>query len=91
MFENTKMAAGMKASELAVLYGCLGWLVGWFVLLTVLRFILFVLFVLFQFYRRYKQVDSLRQYFPTVKEVQKDALYEVPVLLPTKTNITIRM
>jgi hypothetical protein len=40
---------------------------------------------------RYKQVDSLRQYFPTVKEVQKDAVYEVPVMLPNKLNITIRM
>jgi len=33
----------------------------------------------------------LRQYFPTVKELQKDAVYEIPVLLPTKYNITIRI
>ena len=41
--------------------------------------------------RRFKQIDSLRQYFPTVRERQKDAIYEVPVLLPTKTQITLRV
>lgn len=41
--------------------------------------------------RKYKQIDSLRQYFPTVKEVTKDALYEIPTPLPNRKLITLRV
>eukprot|EP01116_Phalansterium_solitarium_P022116 TRINITY_DN7187_c0_g1_i1.p1 TRINITY_DN7187_c0_g1~~TRINITY_DN7187_c0_g1_i1.p1 ORF type:complete len:271 (+),score=79.75 TRINITY_DN7187_c0_g1_i1:102-914(+) len=40
---------------------------------------------------RSKQVESLRQYFPTVKEVTKEALYEVIINLPTRRVITLRI
>jgi hypothetical protein len=40
---------------------------------------------------KYKQIDSLRQYFPTVKEISRDALYEVPLTLPSRRIITLRI
>jgi len=40
---------------------------------------------------KFKQIDSLRQYFPTVKEVTKDSLYEIPIQLPNRKLITLRV
>jgi len=40
---------------------------------------------------RYKQVDSLRQYFPTLKEITKDSLYEIAITLPSRKTITLRI
>lgn len=40
---------------------------------------------------KFKQIDSLRQYFPTVKEVTKETLYEIPVTLPNRKLITLRI
>jgi len=38
-----------------------------------------------------KAVDSLRQAFPTVKEITKNSLYDVPITLPNRTTITFRV
>lgn len=38
-----------------------------------------------------KQIDSLKQGFPTVKEIQKNAVYEVPITLPNRKIITLRI
>jgi len=41
---------------------------------------------------RFKQIDSLRQYFPTVKEIAKESLYEIPITLPrTRQTVTLRV
>jgi len=40
---------------------------------------------------RIKQIESLRQYFPTLKEVAKDTLYEVAVVLPSRKSIILRL
>lgn len=40
---------------------------------------------------RYKQVDSLRQYFSTLKEINKDSLYEVAITLPSRKTISLRI
>jgi len=40
---------------------------------------------------KYKQIDSLRQYFPTLKEITKDLLYEIPVVLPSRKTLTLRI
>jgi len=38
---------------------------------------------------RARQIDTLRQYFSTVKEVQKDSVYEIPLPLPNRKTITL--
>jgi len=38
---------------------------------------------------RAKQIDSLRQFFPTVKEVTKDQVFEVPIQLPNRSTIKL--
>jgi len=40
---------------------------------------------------KFKQIDSLRQYFPTVKEITREQLYEVPLSLPSRRMITVRI
>eukprot|EP00026_Physarum_polycephalum_P010119 Phypoly_transcript_10270.p1 GENE.Phypoly_transcript_10270~~Phypoly_transcript_10270.p1 ORF type:complete len:372 (+),score=72.82 Phypoly_transcript_10270:49-1164(+) len=40
---------------------------------------------------RYKQIDSLRQYFPTLKEVAKDSVYEIAITLPSRKTINLRI
>lgn len=40
---------------------------------------------------RYKQVDSLRQYFPTLKEISKDQTYDISIVLPSRKQITLRI
>jgi hypothetical protein len=47
---------------------------------------------MFTFVRRLDNMRATSQLrCNAVKELQKDAVYEIPVLLPTKYNITIRM
>jgi len=40
---------------------------------------------------RYKQVDSLRQYFPTLKEITKDGVYDIAIVLPSRKTINLRI
>jgi len=40
---------------------------------------------------RFKQIDSLRKHFSTVKEVSKDLIYEVPIQLPNRKMIALRI
>jgi len=40
---------------------------------------------------RMRQVDSLRQAFPTLKELNKGILYEIPIVLPSRTALTLRI
>jgi len=40
---------------------------------------------------KYKQIDSLRQCFPTVKEISRDTLYEVAITLPSRRIVTLRI
>jgi len=40
---------------------------------------------------RMRQVDSLRQAFPTLKELNKGILYEIPLVLPSRTALTLRI
>eukprot|EP01114_Cavostelium_apophysatum_P017015 TRINITY_DN4960_c0_g1_i1.p1 TRINITY_DN4960_c0_g1~~TRINITY_DN4960_c0_g1_i1.p1 ORF type:complete len:320 (-),score=109.69 TRINITY_DN4960_c0_g1_i1:32-991(-) len=40
---------------------------------------------------RFKQIDSLKQGFPTVKEISKGSVYEVPVSLPSRKVINLRI
>jgi len=38
-----------------------------------------------------KQIDSLRQHFPTVREVQREVIYEVQLTLPSRKNLLLRI
>lgn len=38
-----------------------------------------------------KQIESLKQYFPALKEITKDSVFEIPVVLPTRKTFFIRM
>jgi len=40
---------------------------------------------------RLKQIDSLRQYFSTVKEVVRDASFEIPLTLPSRKTIILKI
>jgi len=40
---------------------------------------------------RLKQIDSLRQYFSTVKEVVRDTSFEIPLTLPSRKTIILKI
>jgi len=40
---------------------------------------------------RMKQIESLKQYFPALKEITKDCLFEIPVVLPSRKTVLMRI
>jgi ubiquitin-protein ligase len=40
---------------------------------------------------KYIQIDSLKQYFPTVKEITRDTIYEITLLTPKRQNLQLRI
>jgi len=40
---------------------------------------------------RAKQIDSLRQFVPTIREVAKEVAYEIPLSLPNKKTVTLKI